>query len=471
MDNSMSRREALGMGTTLAAGFSLFPSIISSNALRRNAREFNVMDYGAEGDGTTLDTEAIQQAIDKASDAGGGARVLLPGGHSYLTGTIELKSNIDFHLADDAELLISTNREDYKTGAAITSRDIRNLRLSGTGNIEGQAKEFMTHYEEENQYWSPKDWRPRLFQLYTCKGLEAVDFSFGNSPLWGFHMVGCEDVGIDSLTIRNDLEVPNSDGINPDHCRNVEIKNCDIVAGDDNIVVKATRQDREYGPSANIHVYDCVLQSQSAAIKIGTETTSDIHDILFERCIIKDSNRGFGIQSRDEGEVYNITFRDIEFTVEQVPDIWWGLGEGISFTSFPRTLQSEVGGIRDIKLSNIKGMTENSIRINGSPESRIQNISLDNVDIRMNKRTEHSGGRYDNRPTEVYQGIEVHDNPGYSIQYADNISLNNCSIEWGENRAKYYTHALESEHVSGLKMTGFEGEAAHPDLYDSIVIY
>lgn len=284
-------------------------------------------------------------------------------------------------------------------------------------------------------------------------------------------MVGCEEVLIDNVTIRNHLQVPNSDGINPDHCRNVEIKNCDIRAGDDNIVVKATRQDRDYGPSANIHVYDCVLQSQSSGIKIGTETTSDIYNITFERCTINDSNRAFAIQSRDEGQVYNVEFRNIDFTVLQVPERWWGLGEGISFTSFPRSYQTPVGGIRNIRLSNITGITENSIRINGSPESRIRNIRMENMDITMNRRTEYPGGRFDNRPTEVYEDIETHHNPGYSIRFTDNISLEHCSVEWGANRPEYYTHALEAEHITGLKLTGFEGEAAHPGRDNSIVIY
>lgn len=185
MKDKLSRRETLRIGSRLAIGLPFFPSIVSSNALRYSSREFNVMDYGAAGDGKTLDTKAIQRAIDKASSAGGGAKVVLPGGYRFYTGTIAMKSNIEFHLADDTKLIISTNREDYQGGAAITCHDIRNLKISGTGNIEGQALKFMSHYEEEHKFWVPKNWRPRLFQLYTCKGLEVRDISFGNSPLWG----------------------------------------------------------------------------------------------------------------------------------------------------------------------------------------------------------------------------------------------------------------------------------------------
>lgn len=471
----MSRREALSLGAKAAAGsvmgIQLFPSLVSSNSLRRSVREFNIMDYGAEGDGSTLDTNAIQRAIDEASSAGGGARVVVPGGHKFYTGTIEMKSNIDFHLADDTELIISSNQDDYIGGAAIISRDIRNLKISGTGNIDGQALEFMTHFDEEDEWWRPKDWRPRLFQLFTCKGLEVQDISFGNAPLWGLHMIGCEQVMIDNLTVRNHLDLPNCDGINPDHCRDVEIKNCDIRCGDDAIVVKATRQDEEFGPSSNIHVYDCVLETQDSGVKIGTETVDDIHDILFERCEIKECCRGCTIQLRDEGSVHNVTFRDINFTSRYFSNPWWGRGEAISFTAIPRTHNTRVGSIHDINVSNINARSENSIRINGTPESRIRNIKMEDVNLEMERWTKYPGGLFDNRPTEVYPDIETHDNPGYSVRFADNVRLKNCSMKWGENLPDYYTHALEAENVTGLKLSGFEGEAAHPERYDAVVIH
>ncbi|MDR8390182.1 glycosyl hydrolase family 28 protein [Aliifodinibius sp. S!AR15-10] len=470
MKKKLTRREVLGVGAKVALGFPFFPSIISANALRRSRQEFCVIDFGAAGDGTTLDTRAIQMAIDKAAATGGGARVIFPGGYRFTTGTIMLKSNIDFHLADDAEIVISTDENDYERDAVLTCQNTRNLKISGTGNINGRALKFMANYEEEARRWKPGKWRPRMFQLNTCRGLEIENISFGNAPFWGLHMVGCEDVLIDNLTIRNHLEVPNSDGINPDHCRNVEIKNCDIRAGDDNIVIKTTRQRVDYGPSAHIHVYDCRLQSQSSGIKIGTETTDDIYDILFERCQIRDSNRACTIQSRDEGAVYNIEFRDIDFTIRQVPSSWWGLGEGISITSFPRSYSSDVGGIQNVRLINIKGLAENSIRVNGCPDSRIKDILLNDVDIQMKRHTKYKGGRFDNRPTQLYDEIETCDIPGYSLRYVDNITLSDCSIQWAQNPRKYYTHAILAESVTGLKVSGFEGDAAHPQHYDPVVL-
>lgn len=473
---SYTRKEAIGLGAKYVAGSlvsaTFLPGIVSARHLRKSIREFNVLDHGAAGDGQTVDTKAFQMAIDLASESGGGARVLIPGGYKFLVGSIELKSNIDFHLADDAEMIISTRREDYgKDPAVITARDTQGLLISGTGNIDGQSLKFMTHFDKEEEWWRPMEWRPRLFQLYTCNDLEVRDIHFGNAPFWGLHMIGCENVMVDNITVRNHLDLPNCDGINPDHCRNVEIKNCDIRCGDDAIVIKATRQDQDYGPSAHIHVHDCILETQDSAVKIGTETTQDIHDIVFERCEVSQCCRGCTIQLRDEGSVFNVEFRDINFRSRYFSRPWWGRGEAISFTAIPRTHDTVIGEIHDIKVSNVNAETENSIRINGTPEGRIRDIHLDNVHIKMNRHTRYPGGLFDNRPTETYPDIEIHDNPGFSIRYADEVRLNNCSVTWGPNRPAYYTHALKAENVSGLKLNKFEGESAHPDSYDAIAVH
>ena len=111
---------------------------------------------------------------------------------------------------------------------------------------------------------------------------------------------------VDNVKVRNLLDVPNCDGIDPDHSRNVEIRNCNIACGDDGVVIKCSRQPIDYGEAANIHVHDCVIETQDAGLKIGTETTSDIHDIRFERCHIKTSSRGLCIQLRDDGNIYDI---------------------------------------------------------------------------------------------------------------------------------------------------------------------
>jgi hypothetical protein len=283
-------------------------------------------------------------------------------------------------------------------------------------------------------------------------------------------MLGCEGVLVDNLKIRNLLDVPNCDGIDPDHCRDVEIRNCHIVCGDDAIVVKATRQATDYGPSANITVKDCVLETQDSGVKIGTETTQDIHDIRFERCEIRTSCRGLTIQLRDEADVYNIDFRDIKFVSRYHSDPWWGRGEAISLTAIPRKPETKVGKIHDVRITNVSGRAENSVRLSGTAGNRIRDIRLENVAVTLDRWTKYRGGLFDNRPTTAQAGIEPHGNPGFSIRHADNVTLTRCSVAWGTNRPEYFTHALEAEQVSGLALTQFAGEAAHPERDPAILI-
>ena len=453
--------------TVVFAAMLLF--FIPARSWAQDVKVFNVLKFGAVGDGKTLDIKPIQQAIDAASHEGNGAQVFIPGGRHYLIGTLQLKSDIDFHLDGDAELLVDTNLTNYINDAVIIARAATNFKITGTGSINGRALAFMSHYDKEREWWVFKAWRPKIFVLTDCKKFEIRDISFGPAPSWGLHMIGCEDVLIDNIKINNNLEVPNCDGIDPDHCRNVTIQNCHIVCGDDAVVIKATKQTEDFGPSANITVKDCILETQDAGVKIGTETTQDIYNITFERCKIITSSRGICIQLRDSGSVYNITFKDIEFTSRYYSDPWWGRGEGISFTAIPRTPESKIGTIHDITVKNVKGIAENSLRICGTKESRIKDITLDNVHITLNKNTKYQGGLFDNRPTKAYTGIEQHDNPGIYISFADNVNLNNCGVNWGKNLPDYYTYALETNNVTGVKLKKFTGKAAHPDKYKAVL--
>ena len=173
-------------------------------------REFDVHAFGAIGDGAQYDTAALQRTIDAAVAAGGG-RVLLRGGKKYLSGALRLGSHVDFHLADDAQLVASTRDGDYPTDAPgiLTADGAVGLKVTGTGHIDGQAMKFMTTYSETDMRWEPKAFRPRMFWLLDCKELEVSGISFGDSPNWGLHMLGCERVLVDGIRIRNRMDVPN----------------------------------------------------------------------------------------------------------------------------------------------------------------------------------------------------------------------------------------------------------------------
>jgi hypothetical protein len=439
-------------------------------------RVFDVTKYGAVGNGTTLDGPAIQRAIDDAAAYSGRSQVLLRGGKKYLVGTLVLKGAIDFHLADDAQLLASLQGEHYlgglagsadadsmaaAAGAMIVATGAQGLRISGTGTLQGRAREFMKRYDPTNEWWLPKDFRPKMFVLTECKDLEVRDITFAEAPNWGLHMLGCDGVLVDNVKVRNLLDVPNCDGIDPDHSRNVQIKNCDIVCGDDGVVVKASRQTKDYGPAANIKVQDCIIETQDAGLKIGTETTSDVHDITFERCTIKKSSRGLCIQLRDEGSVYNINFKDITFESQYFSEPWWGRGEAISFTAIPRKPGAKLGTLHHITVQNVSGRAENSVRVWGSPGNPAHDILLDQVDVTLDRWTRYKGGIYDNRPTSAITPLEPHPTAGFSIQDANNVTLRDCKVRWGASPPEYFGEAIQQKDVTDLKVERFQGDAAH----------
>lgn len=460
MNTPITRRQALRLA---AAAALTLPWARRLSAQSAAPREFNVRNFGAVGDGIVNDSAAIQRAIDEAAASGPGARVVVPGGKRYLVGALQLRARQDFHLADDAELLVSTRPEDFPNGTAVlNARDLPGLTLSGTGRINGRSREFMTHFDEVDEWWRPKPFRPRLAVLTGCRDLVVRDLAFFEAPSWTLHLVGCQQVLVDGIRINNQMDVPNCDGIDPDHCRDVEIKNCHVVCGDDAIVVKATRQYASYGGSANISVRDCVLETQDSGVKIGTETVADIRGVRFERCEIKSSCRGCTIQLRDEGNVSDVLFRDITFVSRYHSAPWWGRGEAISFTALPRTKETKLGRISNVRVEKVTGRAENSVRISGCAESRISDVSFDRVAVTLDRWTKYPGNVWDNRPTTAYPGLEPHGTPGIHVRQADNVTLKDCTVGWGSNVPDYFSHALEADAVTNLTYPGFKGEAAHP---------
>jgi hypothetical protein len=447
----------------------LLAGALQSPLAARDSRVFNVLDFGAAGDGVTLDTAAIQRAVDAAAAAGGGAEVLAPRGRRFLIGTLVLRGGLDFHL--DGELLLSTNRGDYAGDGALTARNARDLSLTGSGRISGRSLSFMSAYDPAGEWWLFQEWRPKMFVLTGCTNLVVRGLTFGDAPFWGLHLLGCRHVLVDGLTVQNRLDVPNCDGIDPDHCQDVEIRRCRLTCGDDAIVIKSTRQTNDYGPCCHIRVHDCVIRTADSGLKIGTETSGDIYDVVFERCRILSASRGLTIQLRDEGSVSNIVFRDIQFTALYHADPWWGRGEAISFTALPRGKGLPLGTVQNVLVQNVTGEAENSARVGGTPARHIRGVRFENVSLTLDRWTKYPGGVFDNRPTKALEPLETHGTAGFSLRWADDVVLKNCAVHWGRHRPDYFTSALEAEEVDGLRLTNFKGGAAHPDRDEAIVIH
>jgi hypothetical protein len=426
---------------------------------------FDVLSFGAVGDGVTNDGRAIQRAIDACAAAGGGT-VFVPAGKTYLSGTVRLASFVDLHVEGGAWIIASDRRRDYPNDALrclIEAYDASGIALTGTGVIDGRAKRFMT--AELPHIYRGNDWRPRLVGFVGCRGVTVRDITLADAANWALHPAGCEDVVISGVRILNDLKVPNCDGIDPDRCRNVRISDCLIQAGDDCICLKTSGEFPQYGPCENVTVRGCTLVSTSAAVKIGSGTVADLRDIVFDGCVIRASNRGLGIQLRDGGNVENVLFANMTVETRLFHEDWWGGGEPIYVTAVPREAGAKVGAVRNVRFTNILCRGEGGVFIAAQDPGRIENVLLENVRVEINKWTKWRGGRHDLRPTggDRRTGISDHRTAGFYVERAEGVTLRNCEVAWGANRPHYFGHALEAHSAEGLAVENFRGEAAHPD--------
>lgn len=433
--------------------------------------DYNVLDFGAVGNGVSDDTAAIQAAIDACRSSGG--RVVLPGGRVYRSGALVLGSNMEFHLEMGATLKGSDDLADYQlfgtpTGEVrrrdvpsyvnceyagapthyfLYARDCENLAITGFGKIDGNEEIFygeVTKWHIEGLFY-PR--APMLF-LENVSHLTITQVTLTKSAFWTVHMVGCRDVLIDGIRILNNLRMANCDGIDPDHCRNVRIANCHIECADDCIVFKNTAAAMKYGPCENITVTNCTLTSSSAAIKFGSESEDLFKNILIENCVISRSNRGISLQLRDKGSIENVRFQNLSIQTRLFHrDVFWGMAEPIAITVLKRKADTCVGAVRNIHFSGIFCESENGILIYGESEGLISDISFSNVSLDLRRATDREKGYYDLRPT---IGPSYTDR-GLCYVYgsnAANVRFRECSF-----RAD---NAMEAEGLSPARLSNCE---------------
>ena len=314
---------------------------------------FNVIEYGAKNDGVTLNTKAVQAAIDDCAAKGGGTVLFAEG--DYVLSTVFLKSNVHVLVDKNARILGAESFDYYRFHEAIdypayqdqshtyfdcsmfVGKNCENISISGEGRIDMRSV-----WDEENK----RDIVHRgakCIALKECKNIEISGLEIKNATDLAVYFAGCENVDIQGLKLQVYI-----DGISPDNSKNVKISDCDIDCGDDGIVLKSSYTLNRLDVCRNISVRNCRVKSRCSAIKFGTETNGGFYDINVENIDVRETRiTGIAIESVDGAMIDGLTLKNIRMRNVGAP-IFIHLGQRMRGPE-----GRKIGRIRNVTLENI----------------------------------------------------------------------------------------------------------------------
>lgn len=323
----------------------------------------------------------IQKAIDETHTVGGGT-VRLEAGKA-VCGSLELKSGVELFLAHGSELTAADEpalfppladhdpsiTANSKAGALIQAKGAKDIAVTGTGVIRGGGK------KDQKPDWKTAQnlFRPGMVYLESCQGVRFENISLLESRWWTMHLRRCEKIWIRGITM--DSNWPNSDGIDPDGCRDMIISDCHLVCGDDCIVAKSTNGD----DCENLVVTNCLLETNFAALKLGTESFGVFRNITLTNCVCR-SHVGFGIYMKDDGLVENIQVSGLVLDCfSEYP---------ILLDAMPRYYDSgkPAGRIRNVRVSNCTIKSAGRVWVEGDRPGAVSNITLQGIDWTLTGR-------------------------------------------------------------------------------------
>jgi polygalacturonase len=406
----------------------------------------NVRDFGAKGDGKSMDTAAIQSVINQ-----GGIIYFPPG--TYLCGTLYLESNCKLIIDVGAVLLASPIPVDYNandfipqnktfshenvSGAHfIVAVEKTNITITGGGRIDGNRQAFYNEQHEKfSHIFKLGDWRPgQMLFFCECDNIKLENIELYNSPYWNCFLHGCEDVFIRGLKIWNDQRTLNGDGIDIDCCRKVLVSDCIIESSDDCITMRADDVRLKKKKACEfITINNCILHTRCNAFRIGVGN-GIIRNCVVSNCNIKDTRTGICIISRySKGsigvEISNISFNNIMF--ETVRPIFIG--------SDVRGPQQETAKtISNISFQQLRGCGSRSSLIVGNVDSNINNISLNDINFDY-----HGGEDIEDFPEAVYGEFGTRAAPAaFYVKNANQVNFDKFKINWLTNNSKW-THCIK----------------------------
>lgn len=377
--------------------------------------QYNIIDFGAVADGVTVNTRAIQQAIDKC---GKGDEVLIPAG-VFRSGAIFLKSDMALRLEEGAKLLGSDETSDFPVmryrwegqeqdcyASLVNTYDgeQENVCICGKGTIDANGKLLFRKEMDEK-----KGFRGRAVCLRNTKGVVIEDVTIRQSPAWCLHLIYCQDVQIRGVEIHTKYDeqgnvytdVFNGDGIDIDSCKNVLIEESMIASQDDNIALKSGKdvEGRRVGiPTENVEIRNCVFK-YGFGVAMGSEMSGGVKNVYVHDCDFQDTYSLASVKARRGrgGAIDGITYRNIThynyktehkdcrwFRGSLYMDLYYSLEESEFDITEAQPVSEETPAIRNIVVENVTSETVagNGLYLCGLSESPLENVTIKNVKIK-----------------------------------------------------------------------------------------
>lgn len=415
--------------------------------------QVNILDYGAAGDGKTLNTAAIQRAIDDCS-AGGGGVVAVPAGR-YVTGTIWLKSGVELHLEHNATIKASENLADYNETAAypqnydcppekwcgkhlIIAVGQENLSLTGDGTIEGCGDAFYggplrgdSNYVWPQGYYETEDGAPlrpgQLICFVECRRIAVRDLTLCNSSCWNLFFHGCDYVKAQGLTILNDKRHANSDGIDIDACSFVTVSDCLIDTGDDCIAIRADAQRLSNPRKAceYVTISNCVLSNSTCSLRIGVGV-GVIHHINISDLVLAHSGEGMTFMTGWQGGG-GVAISDVHISNITGDDV-----------GYPLQMYAQQEKIRRVTIDNYHTHCKGGVRIFANP-GWVTDLVLHHVNIYDKEHEKpHPESAARERGTAlldisgverlIFDRVRIFARKGYFDDRPELVSLRDCTV-------------------------------------------
>lgn len=402
---------------------------------------FNVRAHGATGDGQTLDSHAIQKAIDSCAEQGGGT-VYLPAGQ-YLAGSLFLRNNITLHLDAGAVILGSENPQVYPVmhsrwegmhqdtyAPLIGGEHLHNIALTGRGTIDGRGAIWWKAKEEKTLAYP----RPRLISFSDCTNVLIEGITAINSPSWTINPIHCQNVNVHGVTIINPPDSPNTDGIDPDSCRLVRISDCYISVGDDCITIKSGTEHEHpdrHAPCRDITITNCTLERGHGGVVIGSEMSGGIKNVVISNCVFIGTDRGIRIKTRrgrggtiEDVRVSNLIMDGVlcPFTM----NLYYHIGERGNLTVSDKNERSINDGTPRLRRIHFSHVTAREVKhaagfLYGLAEMPLEDISFSDISISLSDEA-------DSGYPDMADDIPSMSRAGFFIRNARRIRLEHVQV-------------------------------------------